>query len=68
MVPVTHPSSMGSDEGEDEENKPFKCSVCSKGFKLKGGLQQHERTHSTDRPYICPDCGKLFRQPTHLQV
>ena len=68
MVPVTHPSSLNtSDDGEDEENKPYKCNVCCKGFKLKGGLQQHERTHSTDRPYICPDCGKLFRQPTHLQ-
>lgn len=67
MVPVTHPSSSNSDDPDDEENKPFKCNVCCKGFKLKGGLQQHERTHSTDRPYVCPDCGKLFRQPTHLQ-
>ena len=65
MIPITHPSvTMGE---EDEENKPFKCSVCSKGFKLRSGLQQHERTHSSDRPYVCPDCGKLFRQPTHLQ-
>lgn len=65
MLPITHPSVNHNDD--DEENKPFKCSVCGKGFKLRSGLQQHERTHSSDRPYVCPDCGKLFRQPTHLQ-
>ncbi|KAA0183487.1 hypothetical protein HAZT_HAZT011329 [Hyalella azteca] len=65
MLPITHPSTAHNDD--DEENKPFKCTVCGKGFKLRSGLQQHERTHSSDRPYVCPDCGKLFRQPTHLQ-
>uniref|UniRef100_A0A6A7FXI4 Zinc finger protein 501-like n=2 Tax=Hirondellea gigas TaxID=1518452 RepID=A0A6A7FXI4_9CRUS len=65
MLPITHPSTNQNDD--DEENKPYKCTVCGKGFKLRSGLQQHERTHSSDRPYVCPDCGKLFRQPTHLQ-
>ncbi|CAL4201478.1 unnamed protein product, partial [Meganyctiphanes norvegica] len=66
MLHSVHPSN-NLDDGEDEQNKPFKCTLCNKGFKLKTGLQQHEGTHSTDRPYICTECGKLFRQPTHLQ-
>ncbi|KAK7079311.1 hypothetical protein SK128_006472 [Halocaridina rubra] len=69
MIPITHPPmNKGTpDDPDDEANRPFKCTLCGKGFKLKGGLVQHERTHTSDRPYVCPDCGKLFRQPTHLQ-
>ncbi|KAG7169052.1 hypothetical protein Hamer_G011755 [Homarus americanus] len=57
MIPVTHPPMhpVSVDDPDDEENKPFKCNICKKGFKLKGGLMQHERTHSTDRPYCHKD-------------
>uniref|UniRef100_A0A915LFN6 C2H2-type domain-containing protein n=1 Tax=Meloidogyne javanica TaxID=6303 RepID=A0A915LFN6_MELJA len=35
------------------------CDLCGKRFKARGGLQQHNRIHVNDRPYMC--------QPTQQQ-
>lgn len=49
-----------------KKEKPFVCPACSKCFRQKSTLLQHERIHLNSRPYRCPDCGKEFRQQTHL--
>ncbi|VDN27119.1 unnamed protein product [Cylicostephanus goldi] len=55
------------------------CSQCGKRFKssngldkrlslvkARGGLQQHLRIHSNDRPYACHFCAKRFTQKSHV--
>jgi hypothetical protein len=42
---------------------------CGMAFKCKSRLQDHIRTHSDERPYVCTwaGCGMRFRQGTHLR-
>ncbi|VDM41238.1 unnamed protein product [Toxocara canis] len=42
------------------------CQQCGKRFKARGGLQQHLRIHSNDRPYQCHFCPKRFTQKSHV--
>jgi len=43
-------------------DKPYKCSLCSKGFITSSHLQLHKRCiHSSRRPYDCRFCGKRFK-------
>ncbi|MCP9260929.1 Zinc finger protein [Dirofilaria immitis] len=42
------------------------CQQCGKRFKARGGLQQHLRIHSNDRPYQCRFCPKRFTQKSHV--
>ncbi|VDK17785.1 unnamed protein product [Anisakis simplex] len=42
------------------------CQQCGKRFKARGGLQQHLRIHSNDRPYQCHYCPKRFTQKSHV--
>ena len=45
----------------DNEEKKYQCQTCGKGFVRKHKLQNHERTHSKIKPYLCrvgkEDCG-----------
>lgn len=45
---------------KEQEERKFKCQVCSLGFKRKDMLLRHERTHSRDYCYFCSVCGKGF--------
>ncbi|KAJ8311326.1 hypothetical protein KUTeg_010681 [Tegillarca granosa] len=50
------------------DDKPWHCDEpgCGKSFKRKDKLQCHKRTHSTEKPYICLDCGNSYKQSHHL--
>ncbi|XP_036593589.1 zinc finger protein 75D-like [Trichosurus vulpecula] len=47
--------------------KPFKCLICGKSFKVSSDLIKHQRVHTEDRPYKCQECDKRFRWSSDLK-
>ena len=45
----------GSTAGRD---KVFTCNVCNRSFGYKHVLQNHERTHTGEKPFECKECHK----------
>ena len=44
-----------------EKVKKFFCYECPFGSYSMAVLERHNLTHTGERPFICDDCGKLFR-------
>ncbi|NWW86024.1 ZG8 protein, partial [Rhynochetos jubatus] len=36
------------------------------GFAQRGGLTQHLKVHTGERPFPCPECGRCFRRKSQL--
>ena len=51
-----------------EDNKPFKCSYCGKGFREACKRTVHERIHAGSKPFPCNLCSKSFRTSTQRMV
>ncbi|XP_052844855.1 zinc finger protein interacting with ribonucleoprotein K-like [Drosophila gunungcola] len=48
------------------EDRPHKCSHCSKSYTSHPQLKLHLKTHSGERAFKCSVCSKTFNQKSHL--
>ncbi|KAJ7128998.1 hypothetical protein C8R43DRAFT_689581 [Mycena crocata] len=50
--------------------KRYKCthSGCDKAYTKPSRLEEHERSHSGQRPFLCETCGKSYLRETHLHA
>jgi hypothetical protein len=48
--------------------KKLKCKFCDKAFGLQQYLEEHEHTHTGEKPYACPSCPMTFRQRGKLSL
>ncbi|XP_067118156.1 zinc finger protein 43-like, partial [Centruroides vittatus] len=52
---------------EFNEERPFKCDICNKGFKWKEQVKHHKTTHIEERPFKCDICNKSFKLKGQLK-
>lgn len=49
---------ISPEAAKDGKDKVFTCGVCSRSFGYKHVLQNHERTHTGEKPFECQECHK----------
>ncbi|PNF20961.1 Protein krueppel [Cryptotermes secundus] len=49
-------------------DKVFTCGTCHRSFGYKHVLQNHERTHTGEKPFRCGVCEKRFTRDHHLKT
>lgn len=45
----------------------YHCELCEKSFKRRDKLTCHYRTHSDEHPFMCTECGSVFKWKHHLK-
>uniref|UniRef100_A0A914D1L6 C2H2-type domain-containing protein n=1 Tax=Acrobeloides nanus TaxID=290746 RepID=A0A914D1L6_9BILA len=50
------------DSNQDYIRRDFICEICGKSFEYKSSLEDHQRSHSGDRPFECSVCCKGFKK------
>uniref|UniRef100_A0A8H7Y7H7 C2H2-type domain-containing protein n=1 Tax=Psilocybe cubensis TaxID=181762 RepID=A0A8H7Y7H7_PSICU len=50
--------------------KCYRCTHlgCDKAYTKPSRLEEHERTHTGQRPFVCVTCGKSYLRETHLHA
>ncbi|XP_011504676.1 PREDICTED: endothelial zinc finger protein induced by tumor necrosis factor alpha-like [Ceratosolen solmsi marchali] len=48
--------------------KDYDCGYCERRLASRIARDEHQRTHTNERPHICETCGKSFRQRASLSV
>jgi uncharacterized Zn-finger protein len=49
-----------------QQNRPFICVLCQKGFPRRADLKKHTQVHLGIRPFTCHLCGKSFSRNANL--
>ncbi|KAL5513353.1 hypothetical protein ACEPAH_3752 [Sanghuangporus vaninii] len=64
-VPIIVNGKLVADDG-----KRYQCTFpgCIKAYRKPVRLEEHERTHTGERPFICLECQKTYFRETHLQA
>lgn len=50
-----------------EKLRKYECETCQKRFLGNNDLRKHLRIHTNERPFVCHDCNKSFRQAGSLK-
>ena len=61
-----HPNSSSSSTSRPCLNKSHQCPHCPYLAKRSGHLNDHIRTHTGEKPYLCEECGQSYTQSTGL--
>ncbi|XP_055618891.1 uncharacterized protein LOC129763766 [Toxorhynchites rutilus septentrionalis] len=61
-------ASAGRDTNHDDPERPFKCTLCTRTFKNRANLWEHNRLHTGLMPFSCNDCGTTFSRYKSLMA
>src|SRR5699024_10880 len=60
-------SSLPGPGGQASTSAPYVC-ICGKTLQYRSVYAVHLQTHSNERPYTCPECGKKFARESYLTI
>lgn len=53
---------------ESEENRPYKCEICTKTFTQSNNFKEHVLLHQDKNQFYCEKCGCGFRHRSHFNI
>ncbi|XP_061512177.1 zinc finger protein 397-like isoform X2 [Anopheles gambiae] len=79
-VPISPPDNCSRESGlrdkqlhtdnnnlQPRDERPFRCAICPKAFRLSSTLSAHKKLHDQRGPSLrCETCGRAFTQPSAL--